>query len=480
MTNSTAAPADAEAAQQAVSAGMTTLLAVACGLSAANIYYAQPLIGLIAPAVGLGDKAASLIVTVTQIGYCLGLVLLVPLGDLVENRSLTFWTLSGAAAALAAAALAPSATAFLGAALLIGVASTAAQMLVPIAAHLAPDASRGRTIGNVMSGLLLGIMLARPFSSLIADALGWRAVFGVSALAIAVLAFALRALLPERRPTVDHGYVALIASLWTLLRDTPVLRRRAAYQAALFAAFSLFWTAVPLELAGPTFGLSQRGIALFAFAGAAGALSAPIVGRLADRGWGRASSVVSMAAVAAAFLVARTRRKRLDDGVVGGRRLAGRRRAGEPGRQPARHLCARRQGAEPVERPLHRDVLRRRRRRFVDCEPRLCAGRLGAGELDRPRLSRYRADAFCARILAPAPCGASRRVGIAAPSAASLRAPLSTAQIFLAPGSSGVLQMLHTLRYITYCTHFEQPGASNALRSRTHGNHREAKRRPED
>ncbi|MGO8797794.1 MAG: MFS transporter [Roseiarcus sp.] len=305
MTNSTAAPADAEAAQQAVSAGMTTLLAVACGLSAANIYYAQPLIGLIAPAVGLGDKAASLIVTVTQVGYCLGLVLLVPLGDLVENRSLTFWTLSGAAAALAAAALAPSATAFLGAALLIGVASTAAQMLVPIAAHLAPDASRGRTIGNVMSGLLLGIMLARPFSSLIADALGWRAVFGVSALAIAVLAFALRALLPERRPTVDHGYVALIASLWTLLRDTPVLRRRAAYQAALFAAFSLFWTAVPLELAGPTFGLSQRGIALFAFAGAAGALSAPIVGRLADRGWGRASSVVSMAAVAAAFLVAR-------------------------------------------------------------------------------------------------------------------------------------------------------------------------------
>ncbi len=305
MTNSTAAPADAEAAQQAVSAGMTTLLAVACGLSAANIYYAQPLIGLIAPAVGLGDKAASLIVTVTQIGYCLGLVLLVPLGDLVENRSLTFWTLSGAAAALAAAALAPSAIAFLGAALLIGVASTAAQMLVPIAAHLAPDASRGRTIGNVMSGLLLGIMLARPFSSLIADALGWRAVFGVSALAIAVLAFALRALLPERRPTVDHGYVALIASLWTLLRDTPVLRRRAAYQAALFAAFSLFWTAVPLELAGPTFGLSQRGIALFAFAGAAGALSAPIVGRLADRGWGRASSVVSMAAVAAAFLVAR-------------------------------------------------------------------------------------------------------------------------------------------------------------------------------
>ena len=281
------------------------LLAAACGLTAANIYYAQPLIGLIAPAVGLGDRAASLIVTVTQIGYCIGLMLLVPLGDLVENRALTFWTLLADVAALLAAALAPSAMAFLSAALFIGVASAATQMLVPIAAHLAPDATRGRTIGNVMSGLLLGIMLARPVSSLIADVFGWRAVFGVSALAITALAFALRARLPQRAPKVDHGYVALIASLWTLLRDTPVLRRRAAYQAALFAAFSLFWTAVPLELAGPAFGLSQRGIALFAFAGAAGALAAPIVGRIADRGWGRGATAVSMAMVAAAFPAAR-------------------------------------------------------------------------------------------------------------------------------------------------------------------------------
>jgi predicted MFS family arabinose efflux permease len=283
---------------------MTTLLAVACGLSAANIYYSQPLIGLIAPAVGLGDTAASLIVTLTQIGYCIGLVFLVPLGDLVENRALTFWTLIGATAALLGAALAPSALTFLAAAFLIGLGAVAAQMLVPIAAHLAPDATRGKTIGNVMGGLLLGIMLARPLSSLIASAFGWRAVFGVSAVAIGALAFTLRRLLPERRPKVDHGYVALIASMWALLRDTPVLRRRAAYQAALFAAFSLYWTAVPLELAGPTFGLSQRGIALFALAGAGGALSAPIAGRIADRGWSRAATGVSMAVVAVAFLMA--------------------------------------------------------------------------------------------------------------------------------------------------------------------------------
>ncbi|WP_158818711.1 MFS transporter [Methylocapsa sp. S129] len=305
MTIATAAAAKSGAAEKPVSAGMTFLLAAACGLTAANIYYAQPLIGLIAPAVGLGETAASLIVTVTQVGYGIGLVLLVPLGDLVENRSLTFWTLCAAVVALLAAAFAPSAPMFLAAALLIGIASVAAQMLLPIAAHLAPDATRGRTIGNVMSGLLLGIMLARPISSLIADAFGWRAVFGVSALAIAALAFALRGLLPRRRPKVDHGYVALIASMWALLRDTPLLRRRAAYQAALFAAFSLYWTAVPLELAGPTFGLSQRGIALFALAGAGGALSAPVVGRIADRGWGRASTGVSMAVVAVAFLLAR-------------------------------------------------------------------------------------------------------------------------------------------------------------------------------
>ncbi|MGA2042741.1 MAG: MFS transporter [Roseiarcus sp.] len=305
MARSIAATPKRSDVEQPVSAGMTMLLAAGCGVTAANIYYAQPLIGLIAPDIGLGAKAASLIVTFTQLGYCVGLIALAPLGDLLENRALTVWTLCAAALALLAAAFAPSATSFLAAALLIGLTSVAAQMLVPIAAHLAPDSSRGKTIGNVMSGLLLGIMLARPVSSLIADAFGWRAVFAVSSLAIAILAATLRGLLPERRPTVAHGYFTLIGSLWTLLRDTPALRRRTAYQAALFAAFSLYWTAVPLELAGPTFGLSQRGIALFALAGAGGALSAPIAGRIADRGWGRAATGASMAVVAIAFLLSR-------------------------------------------------------------------------------------------------------------------------------------------------------------------------------
>ena len=305
MTSTVAAEADGRVAQKTLSAGMTLLLAAACGLTAANLYYAQPLIGLIAPDVGLGDAAASLIVTFTQVGYCLGLILLVPLGDLLENRGLIFWSLCAAVLALLAAAFAPFGAAFLAAAFLIGLSCVAAQIVVPVAAHLAPDSSRGATIGNVMSGLLVGVMLARPVSSLIANAFGWRNVFIASAVATATLAFTLRSLLPERRPKIDHSYLELIGSLWTLLRDTPLLRRRAAYQAFLFAAFTVFWTAVPLELAGPTFGFSQRGIALFALAGAGGALSAPIAGRLADRGWGQAATGAAMALAAIAFLLAR-------------------------------------------------------------------------------------------------------------------------------------------------------------------------------
>jgi predicted MFS family arabinose efflux permease len=291
-------------AEAAVPAWMTVLLATACGLIAANLYYAQPLISLIAPAVGIDKSVASLIVTLTQSGYCAGLVLLVPLGDLAENRRLITWTLCGAVLALLVATIAPSAPWFLVASLFIGVGSVAVQMLVPIAAHLAPDASRGRMVGNVMSGLLLGIMLARPVSSLVANAFGWRVVFGASTVLMAVLALILRRLLPERRPAADHSYAELIRSLWILLRNTPLLRRRAAYQAALFAAFSLYWTAVPMVLAGPKFGLTQRGIALFALAGAAGTLSAPIAGRLADRGWSRIATGISLAAVASSFLLA--------------------------------------------------------------------------------------------------------------------------------------------------------------------------------
>ncbi len=240
----------------------------------------------------------------TQIGYGAGLLLVVPLGDLFETRRLVLAILCVAILALLGAALSTHAAGFLAAALLIGLGSVAVQVLVPYATHLAPAPMRGRVVGNVMSGLNLGIMLARPAASFITDMLSWHAVFVVSAAVMAVLAVVLRAALPRHRPEPNLGYIALLASMGRLARHTPLLRRRALYQAWLFGAFSLFWTTVPLLLAD-RFGLSQNGIALFALAGVAGAVAAPIAGRAADRGWSRPATGLAIVAVAASLLLAR-------------------------------------------------------------------------------------------------------------------------------------------------------------------------------
>ena len=287
-----------------MSAALTFLFAFAAGAAVANIYYVQPLIGLIGPDIGLTPVLASLMVTVTQIGYATGLILLVPLGDLVENRSLVALTLLAVSASLAISALAGSEPAFLAASLVLGGCAVVAQMLVPFAATLSPEAQRGATVGTVISGIMTGILLARPVASLIADFAGWRAVFGFAAILMACLAALLRWNLPVRRPEGGFAYSRLIASLWPVWRDTPILRRRALYQAALFAAFSLFWTTVPLLLASPAFGWSQRGIAVFALAGAAGALISPVAGRFADRGWTKPATGVALFLVVFSFIVA--------------------------------------------------------------------------------------------------------------------------------------------------------------------------------
>ena len=279
-----------------ISRGMVALLAGACGLIVASLYYAQTLVGPISAATGLSPEAAGLIVTLTQAGYALGLLFVVPLGDLLENRRLVFGALLFAAAALAAAASSHNAWQFLAASLAIGLGSVAAQVLVPFAAHLSQEATRGQTVGKVVSGLLMGIMLARPAASLIADYASWRVVFGAAAVLVAALAFVLRTKLPERLPSAPLSYGRLIGSLWHLFRDTPVLRRRAAYHAGLFGAFSLFWTVVPLVLAGEHFHLSQSGIALFALVGMAGAVASPVAGKLADKGY-------TLPATAAALLL---------------------------------------------------------------------------------------------------------------------------------------------------------------------------------
>jgi predicted MFS family arabinose efflux permease len=294
-----------EPAGDGVSSGLILLLAVACGMIVANIYYAQPLAGPIGQALGLDVSQTGLIVTLTQIGYGLGLLFVVPLGDLVEARRLVLVALAVSVAALLLAATATHAAVFLLASLLIGVSSTAVQVLVPYAATLAPAYRRGRVVGLVMSGLLIGIMLSRPAASFLDDLWGWQAIFYVAAGLMALIGMALAWLLPPRRPSAGTPYFALLASMVTLYRTTPVLRRRAFYQALLFGAFTLFWTTSPLLLAGTTFHFSQRGIALFALAGVAGALAAPLAGRLADKGWSRAATGIAMASVLGGFLLTR-------------------------------------------------------------------------------------------------------------------------------------------------------------------------------
>ena len=301
MTN--IAATDTAPGRDIVSRGLTFLLALSCGLIAANIYYAQPLIGPISAALGLSLHAAGLIVTMTQIGYGAGLLLIVPLGDLTENRRLICVIIGVGALALVGAACSTHALPFLMASLFIGFGSVAVQIILPYAAHLAPEATRGRVIGNVATGLMLGVMLARPIASFLTASSSWQTVFFFSATVMIMLAIVLHRALPRRTPVARLHYGELLTSMLPLALTSRVLQRRTLYQVFLFAAFSLFWTVTPLLLAGPEFGLSQRGIGLFALAGVSGAIAAPLAGTVADRGWSRAATAIAMLATALAFLI---------------------------------------------------------------------------------------------------------------------------------------------------------------------------------
>lgn len=283
------------------SPALAFLLAASCGLIVANLYYAQPLVGPIAASLGASPESVGLMVTLTQVGYALGLLFVVPLADLVENRRLVLGTTVLGVLALVGTGLSTHLVPLLVWALLVGVGSVAVQILVPYAAHLAPEAVRGRAVGNVMGGLMVGIMLARPVASFLTELGSWHTVFFVSAAATSVLVRVLARRLPVRRPGSSSSYAALLRSMGDLALSTPVLQRRAFYHACLFGAFSVFWTTVPLLLAGPAFGLSQSGIAWFALAGVAGAVAAPVAGRLADRGWTRACTGLAMAGTGLAF-----------------------------------------------------------------------------------------------------------------------------------------------------------------------------------
>ncbi|VBI38782.1 major facilitator family transporter [Burkholderia pseudomallei] len=280
--------------------GLILLFAFSCGAIVANLYYAQPIIALIAPDLHMSGGMASLIVSLTQIGYAAGLFFLVPLGDLVENKKLMVVTALMSIASLALAATVRAPGLFLAVSLIVGFSSVAVQLLIPLAAHLAPSESRGRVVGTIMSGLLLGILLSRPVASFIADHFGWRAVFAFGAATMAVVTVLLMLTVPSRRPAHQATYMQLIRSLGRLVATQPVLRERSLYQGLMFGSFSLFWSAAPVELMHHHH-LSQSAIALFSLVGAMGASSAPIAGRLADAGHTGRATVVALGLAAASF-----------------------------------------------------------------------------------------------------------------------------------------------------------------------------------
>ncbi len=260
------------------------LLSVAVGLCVASNYYAQPLLDTIARTLQLSSSSAALVVTVAQVGYALGLVLVLPLGDLVERRRLICALTLATAASLALTALSTNAALLLTGTALTGLLSVSAQVLVPFAADLAAPHQRGRIVGTVMSGLVLGMLLARTVSGALATLGGWRTVYGVAAVAMVVLTAALRRALPRHQGSAGLRYPDLLRSTARLLADEPVLRARAALGLLAFACFSVLWTSLAFLLSGPGYGWSDGEIGLLGLAGAAGAVAAQAGGRLADRG----------------------------------------------------------------------------------------------------------------------------------------------------------------------------------------------------
>jgi predicted MFS family arabinose efflux permease len=273
-------------------------MAFATGAVVANLYYAQPLEDTLATAFHASTGAVGLVITLIQIGYAIGLATLVPLGDLLERRKLLVSLLSVAVVGLVVMALAPGLAVLGSAAVLVGITSVAAQVVVPFAAHIAEEGQQGRVVGTVMSGLLIGILLSRTVAGLVAQAASWRAVFVLGAVLTAAVAVLLWRELPKLEPTTRMTYPTLLASVLRLIREEPVLRLRMVYGGLVFASFSVFWTSSGFLLAR-TYHWNDAAIGAFALVGAAGAVAARFAGRLADRGHARLATggFIGLAAV---------------------------------------------------------------------------------------------------------------------------------------------------------------------------------------
>lgn len=278
------------------------LLATGAGLAVASLYYSQPMLALLAGDFAATPAAIGLVPTLTTLGYALGIGLLAPLGDRYDRRAIILGKAAALVLALLLAAGAQSIAVLALASLAIGLAATLAQDIVPAAATLAPEAQRGKMVGTVMTGLLLGILLSRVVAGFVAEHLGWRSMFVAAAVSIALLGVAVWRRLPRFVATTQLPYLALLGSLATLWKRHGALRRAAIAQGLISIGFSAFWSTLAIMLHAEPFNLGSSAAGAFGLAGAAGALAAPLAGRIADRKGPEIVTRLGAALVAAAFI----------------------------------------------------------------------------------------------------------------------------------------------------------------------------------
>jgi predicted MFS family arabinose efflux permease len=281
---------------------LALVMAAATGIAVANIYYNQPMLGVMQAAFP-GQRAAELIPTATQIGYAAGLFILVPLGDMMDRRRLIIVQFGLLAVSLALAAIAATAWALVAASFVVGMTATVAQQIIPFAASLASPQRRGQTVGTIMSGLLCGLLFSRTLAGFVASHAGWREMFWLGVPLAVVAGGSMAVALPRNHPYVAMPYADAMRSMAKLWSSEPTLRSATVAQAALFASFTVFWTILAFHLREPQFSLGADVAGLFGIVGAVGVFAAPMAGRLADRRGPHVIASVGIAITIAAWLV---------------------------------------------------------------------------------------------------------------------------------------------------------------------------------
>ncbi|WP_412779091.1 MFS transporter [Pseudomonas syringae pv. coryli] len=279
------------------------LFATTCALSVANVYFAQPLLDSMSASLSVGTGVIGIVVTATQIGYALGLLFVVPLGDMLNRRTLILTQMLISAVALCAVGLSQNWGMLLGAMMLVGLTAVVVQVVVAYTASLTSPEQRGQAVGTVTSGVILGILLARFVSGAMADLAGWRGVYFVSAALMVGMSLLLYRAMPTSQASQEKGnYWQLLGSVFTLYRTERTLRVRGTFALLIFAAFSVLWTAMVLPLSAAPHSLSHTQIGLFGLAGIAGALAAMQAGRLADKGLGNRTTGIALALLTLSWL----------------------------------------------------------------------------------------------------------------------------------------------------------------------------------